>query len=87
MGVIIDVIFTIAVVAVTTGAVTEFQVGVGYIGTTANGATVGISGFCGPFGKGNRSCLLPGRRFFAGESVKEREQIQNIFSCKQQIIQ
>mgnify|MGYP006896650811 CR=1 FL=1 len=42
MGVIADVIFAVAVVALAPGAVTELQFRVGHIRTTADGAAVGV---------------------------------------------
>lgn len=87
MGVIVDVVLAVAMVTVTAGAVAEFQIGVGRIGTAAYGAAVGVVCFCGAFGKGNCAGLFLGRRLFAGNVIQEGEQIHNVFACKQQIIQ
>ena len=89
MCVIVDVLLTIAMIAVAPGAVAEFQIGVGDIGTTTDGAAmiVGCGTFRSAFGKGDRTGLFSGSWFFAGNVIQEGEQIQNIFSCKQQIIQ
>lgn len=45
MGVVADMVFTVAIVAVTAGAVPEFQLRVGYIGSSANGTAVIVWGF------------------------------------------
>lgn len=42
VGVIADVILTVAVVATAAGAVTELQLGIGNIGSSAHGAAVGV---------------------------------------------
>lgn len=42
MGVIADVIFAVAVVAVAPGAIAELQLGVGYIGPSTHCTAVGI---------------------------------------------
>ena len=42
MAVVADVVFTVAVVAVATGAIPEFQLGVTHIRSTAHRTTVGI---------------------------------------------
>ena len=44
MGVIADVFFAVAVVAVAAGAVAEFQLRIGHIGSAADGAAVGVGG-------------------------------------------
>ena len=46
MGMVADMILTIAVITITTGAIAEFQLRVGYIRTAADGAAVGIVCFC-----------------------------------------
>ena len=61
---IADVLFTVAVIAIAAGAVTEFQFRIGHIGSTADGTLVGV-GFlrfrCGAagctvcIGEGNRT--------------------------------
>ena len=40
VGVVVDVILTVAVIAVAPGAVAEFQLGIGHIGAAADGAAV-----------------------------------------------
>ena len=47
MGVIADMVLAVTVVTFTAGAIPEFQLRIGYISTTADGAFVGIGGFCG----------------------------------------
>ena len=42
MGMVADVIFAIAVVAIAAGTVAEFQIGVGYVGPSADRAAVGV---------------------------------------------
>ena len=44
VGVIVDVVFAIAVIALAFGAVAEFQLRVGHIGAAADGAFVGVGG-------------------------------------------
>ena len=45
MGVVVDVILAVAVVAVAAGAVTEFQLRVAHVCPSADGAFVGVGGF------------------------------------------
>ena len=45
MGVVADVIFAVAVVTAAAGAVAEFQLRIGHIGTAADGALVSIGCF------------------------------------------
>ena len=42
---VVDVIHAVAVVAVAAGAVAEFQLRVGHVGSAADGTAVGIGGF------------------------------------------
>lgn len=46
MGVVIYVVFTIAVVTITPGTVAELQIGMADIGSATNRATVVVIGFC-----------------------------------------
>ena len=41
-----DVVFTIAVIAGTAGAITELQIRMGHIRTSANGTAMGVGGVC-----------------------------------------
>ena len=63
MGVVVDMIFTVAVVALTAGAVPELQIGIRNICPTADGTAVGIR----TFGLGNgclvRACTGEGNHF------------------------
>ena len=45
MRMVINVVLTIAVIALTPGAIPEFQLWVAYIRSSANGAAVGIGSF------------------------------------------
>lgn len=45
MRVIVDMILTVAVVALALGAVAEFQLRICYIGASADRAAVGVGGF------------------------------------------
>ena len=93
---IADVIFTVAMVAVATGAVPELQFWVGNIGPAADGAAVGIGrGLLGSsffLREGDRTRFLlciflhsPVLPSAAGPPSR-RQQIQCILSCKQQEI-
>ena len=69
----IDVIFTVAVVALALGAIAEFQLRVGYVGSAADGTPVGVGrlggrhcGFVGTgTGEGNDfgAFFFPNTRF------------------------
>ena len=98
MFVIIDVILTVAVVAAAAGAVTKFQLRVGHIGASANGAamvkiTTAVIGFGT---EGNRAGFrllrgvlfpfrFPQRTLVWGTTGNKGEQIQNISPSKNQI--
>ena len=56
MGVIADVIFTVAVISAATGAVAEFQIRMGHIGSSADGTPVGV----GRLGSGGGSLVGTG---------------------------
>lgn len=89
MSVVADVIFTVAVVAVTAGAVAEFQFWVRNISPAADGASVGI-GRCmigrlrRALPEGNRIGLTP---IPVWPLLQKGKKIQNILAGKQQIIQ
>ena len=85
MGVVVDVVLAIAMIAFTSGAVTELQLRIGNVGAAAYSAFVGIVGSSLLGGKGNRSCLFLGSCLF-GATTNKGEQIQNILACKEQII-
>ena len=63
VGVVADVFFAVAVVAIAPGTVAELQFGVGYICPAANGAAVGVGGLrsCGLRGVG--TCFGEGDHF------------------------
>ena len=87
MGMVVDVIFAIAEIAVTTGTVPKLQSRMGNIRATAHTAAMGICGriLFRPHGNG-----ISGRFLLIGTSgfpFYKGEQIQNIFSCEQQIVQ
>lgn len=44
MGMVVDVILAIAIIAIAAGTIPEFQIRIGNIGSAANGAAVGIGG-------------------------------------------
>ena len=44
MGMIADMVFTVAVIALAAGTVTEFQLRIAYISPAADGAFVGVVG-------------------------------------------
>ena len=60
VGVVVDVVFTIAVIALAFGAVAEFQLRVGHIGAAADGAFVGVGGFRPGGGGSVRACAGEG---------------------------
>ena len=76
-------IFAVTEIAVTTGAVAEFQRGMRYIGPAADTAPVGVTGRGGCCLADNRDRL---RDVFA-LALDEGEEIQNILACEQQIVQ
>ena len=87
MGVIGNVIFAVAEVAVTPGAVPEFQIGIGYIRAAANCAAVSVGGLL-RWG----ALLLAHRRMGRGiagpfSPGEEGKQIQYILSGKQKIVE
>ena len=64
VGVIVDVVFAVAEVAVTPGAVAEFQLRIAYVGSAACGTPVGVAlGLAGFLVNVNiyRLLFLPGR--------------------------
>ena len=60
MDMIVDMILTVAVVALALGAVAEFQLRVGHIGAAADGAFVGVGGFRPGGGGSVRACAGEG---------------------------
>ena len=66
MGVIVNMIFAVAVVAAAAGAVTEFQFRIAYIRAAADGAFVGVGRFGLCCGCLIRTCMREGDdlRFF-----------------------
>ena len=89
MGVVGDVILTVTEIAITPGAVPEFQFRVGYIGSAANGTFVAeVRSFCRPV-EWNRSGLGSSLLRLFGSSLGFPglgDQIQNILAHKQEIV-
>ena len=98
MGVIVDVIFAVAEITVTFGAVTELQLGVGNISAATNGAAMGIAGvslLCGYFayfyfGKRNGFGLLSRNPFFENpekfDAPTQRENIQHLLAEEKELV-
>lgn len=101
VGVVADVFFTVAVVAVAPGAVAELQFWVGYIRPATNGAAMGIGGVGRCSFGGIGLCLgegdhfgffLAGCRGFLSEQALcvclpgQRDDIQKILAEEQEII-
>ena len=97
MRVVADMVFTVAVISLAAGTVPEFQFGVRYIRSSANGTPVGIGG--GGTGSGcligtcgrERNCACFLSAFFlkqpAGvDTPGARNHIQYIFSKEQEIV-
>ena len=91
MGMIIDVIFAIAEVAVASGAITEFQFRVAFIRSAADGTAVGIGciRFCLLRRKRNGSCGLFrsfSRTALSLDFPRHWDQVACIFAKEQEIV-
>ena len=97
MRVVVNMVFAVAVIAVAAGAVAELQLWIGDIGSAADTALVDIVFCLGRgallIGEGDRAGSLLGLfrpdgsvLASAGRPPGGRQQIQNIFTCKQQEI-
>ena len=96
MGVIADMILAVAVITLAAGAVTEFQLRVGGVGSAADGAFVGVVcfgfGVGGLIGTGGREGddFAPGGGLSGGPSgvgpPAQRKNIDHIFSEEQEIV-
>lgn len=84
MRMIGNVVFTVAEVAVTPGAVTELQIRIGYIRASANCAFVGVGLGLLRFNSVHRSS---GPFGITDSSLQEGEEIDNILAGKEQIVQ
>ena len=77
MSMVVDVIFAVAVISLTAGAVPELQIGIGNIRSAANSAAVGVGilGFChGGFvgtcaGEGDGFCSIWRFAVFLGQPL------------------
>ena len=94
MGMIVDVILTVAVVSIAAGAVAELQLRISYIGSAADSAAMGVDllgsrPFCPiGWGEGDRPCT---NRFGLAASVdlcppRKRQQIGDVFAEEEQIV-
>ena len=97
MCMIADVIFAVAVISVAAGAVTEFQLRVGHIGSAADGTLVGVVFFClggscgtgGSLGEGDGACFLDRLLFEKSADLDplcQRDHIQHVFAEEQEIV-
>ena len=97
MGMIVNVVFTVAVIAVAAGAVTEFQLRIRHIGSAAHGAFVGVrclhscgAGLIGAGsgeGDGAGFCLRLLFEKSAGvEPPGQRNYIHNVLAKEQEIV-
>ena len=89
MGVMIDVILAVAVVAIAPGAVAKLQLGIGDVGPAADGAFVGKADFWGGLLRTEGDRLTGGSGAdltVPPDSPGGRQQIQHILAEGQEII-
>ena len=96
MCMITDVVFAVAVIAVAAGAITEFQLRIGHIGSAADGALVGVSFLgnlersrTGSIGEGDSTGLGSGLLFEKSADFDppgQRNHIQNILAKEQEVV-